>query len=275
MSVVVTGAPLAATEVAPGVIVEECVQAAGECAQSDSQEHVFVLQSRPVIRAQQVWEGRRREGSMPAGELSILPAGLPMTWRWAGAVQSLHVRISASTADDLAGGLLRRGRVDIPPSFSVPDLLARHLLETLRADATVPANTLKVEQLIQQVLTRIDVGYPAPALPGKRLSTTRLNTVLDWIDEHLSESISTAQLAALASVETSWFTRLFSATVGCSPYRYVLRRRVVHAQHALRAGASPAAAAARYGFVDQAHLTRHFTRIVGRPPAAWARAART
>jgi AraC family transcriptional regulator len=273
--VIVTGASLAATEVAPGVIVEERVQAPGECAQSDSGEHVFVLQSRPVTRAQQVWEGKRREGSMPAGEVSILPAGLPMAWQWAGDVQSLHVRVSSASADDLAGGLLRRGHVDIPPLFSVPDRLVRHLLEALRADATGYPDMLKAEQLIQHVLTRVDAGLPAAASRARRLSTSCLNAVLDGIDEHLAESISTAQLAALAGVETSWFTRLFSATVGCSPYQYVLRRRVVHAQHALRAGATPAAAAAQYGFADQAHLTRHFRRLAGRPPAAWVRAARS
>ncbi len=33
----------------------------------------------------------------------------------------------------------------------------------------------------------------------------------------------------------------------------------------------PAAAAAEAGFADQAHLTRHFKRIVGVPPGAYQR----
>jgi AraC family transcriptional regulator len=106
------------------------------------------------------------------------------------------------------------------------------------------------------------------------LPPQRLNQVLDWIDAHLSEPISLTELAAIAGVETSWFTRLFHRSAGLPPYRYVLHRRIILAQQALRAGMTPAAVAMHCGFVDQAHLTRHFRRIVGVPPAAWAASAR-
>ena len=141
--------------------------------------------------------------------------------------------------------------------------------------AVAGAEMLRCEHLVQQILERVAVRCkPTRCRRVGRLPPDRLNDVADWVEENLARQISVSDLAAVAGVETSWFTRLFTETVGCSPYQYVLNRRVLRAQYLLRAGMSPAAAAASFGFVDQAHLTRHFRRIVGHPPAAWTRMAR-
>jgi len=65
-------AAFAARDVATGITVEERIQPAGECAQSGSDVHVFVVQSVPVDGAQQRWEGVRREGPMHSGEVALL-----------------------------------------------------------------------------------------------------------------------------------------------------------------------------------------------------------
>jgi AraC family transcriptional regulator len=260
------------TTLSPGIVVAEQVQPTGACSQTDSSSHVFVLQAKPVSFARQSWEGVRREGGMPSGELAVLPAGLPMDWQWEGTVQSLHVCVDTAVAHDLTAGLLNRARVEVVPQFSLADVLARHLMDVIGMEAAAGTDALRAEELVQQLLTRVSPGRAAPGRRiGRGLPPSRLNEVLDWVEDHVSQPISTRQLAAVAGAETSWFNRLFTASVGCSPYRYVLRRRVLHAQRALRAGTAPAAAAAMCGFVDQAHLTRHFKALVGTTPAAWAR----
>ena len=54
-----------------------------------------------------------------------------------------------------------------------------------------------------------------------------------------------------------------------TPHAYQIQLRVRHAKALLRAGRPIASAAAEAGFYDQAHLTRHFTRIVGVPPGRY------
>jgi transcriptional regulator GlxA family with amidase domain len=49
---------------------------------------------------------------------------------------------------------------------------------------------------------------------------------------------------------------------------------VRHAKSLLRAGLPIALVAAEAGFYDQAHLTRHFKRIVGLTPGRYATEAR-
>jgi AraC-like DNA-binding protein len=64
--------------------------------------------------------------------------------------------------------------------------------------------------------------------------------------------------------------RAFKRHYGLPPHDYQLRVRIGLAQRALREGRRAADIAADYGFVDQSHLCRHFKRLVGVTPSAYA-----
>jgi AraC-like DNA-binding protein len=67
--------------------------------------------------------------------------------------------------------------------------------------------------------------------------------------------------------------RLFGEYVGVSPKWVIARYRLHEAEARLSAGEDVdlAALALDLGYYDQAHFTRDFQAIVGRPPAAYAR----
>jgi AraC-like DNA-binding protein len=65
--------------------------------------------------------------------------------------------------------------------------------------------------------------------------------------------------------------RSFRAETGLPPHAYVNHLRVRLARQLLDSGVAPADVAARAGFADQAHLTRHFKRVVGVPPRSYQR----
>jgi len=70
--------------------------------------------------------------------------------------------------------------------------------------------------------------------------------------------------------------RLFREHVGATPKWVIQRYRLIEAADRLAAGdaADGAALALDLGYADQAHFIRDFKRIVGRPPAAYARTLR-
>jgi AraC-like DNA-binding protein len=92
---------------------------------------------------------------------------------------------------------------------------------------------------------------------------------LDFIDACFAESISLAELAAVAGLSISRFAVRFSAETGVSPQQHVRLVRVRHAQHLLRRGLPPSIVATEVGFFDQSHLCRHFKRVLGRTPGEW------
>ncbi|PXY25964.1 hypothetical protein BAY59_20640 [Prauserella coralliicola] len=81
-----------------------------------------------------------------------------------------------------------------------------------------------------------------------------------------------AELAAEFGTSRFALQRAFRARFGLPPHAYLNQHRVRTARSLLARGVPPAEVAVTVGFVDQAHLSRHFTRIVGVPPGAYARA---
>jgi AraC-like DNA-binding protein len=65
--------------------------------------------------------------------------------------------------------------------------------------------------------------------------------------------------------------RAFRGETGLPPHAYLNQLRVRLARRLLDRGVAPAEVAAEVGFADQAHLTRHFKRVMGVPPGAYQR----
>jgi len=64
-------------------------------------------------------------------------------------------------------------------------------------------------------------------------------------------------------------SRDFRQLFGTSPYRYLIMRRLDLVRTLLMQGQSLASAALIAGFVDQSHMTGHFTNTWGLPPLRW------
>lgn len=92
------------------------------------------------------------------------------------------------------------------------------------------------------------------------------------IDTRFAEDLRLDELAAVAGLSSHHLIRAFRREIGLTPHAYVIDTRVRRAQACLRAGVSPAEAAAAVGFADQAHLTRAFKARLGVPPGAYQRA---
>ena len=98
-----------------------------------------------------------------------------------------------------------------------------------------------------------------------------MHIVRDLLDNVCDRSITLAELAHTADMNTFHLVRSFTAAVGISPHAYLLNRRLQRAQRMIEAGHTIVATALATGFTDQAHFTRHFLRFLDITPGRFAR----
>ncbi|MEW1834251.1 AraC family transcriptional regulator [Microbacterium sp. NPDC079995] len=97
------------------------------------------------------------------------------------------------------------------------------------------------------------------------------SSLRDLLEAHLTEPLTLAAAGRELGAHPNHLSRAFAAEFGIPPHRYLTSRRVDAARRYLVAGAPIASAAVAAGFHDQAHLTRHFRRVLGQTPGAFVR----
>ena len=100
----------------------------------------------------------------------------------------------------------------------------------------------------------------------------RLQAAIDYAQQHYDRAPSVDELAALAGLGRSHFTRLFKAQTGQSPLEYMNRLRIERAKSLLSQGDEPLAAVAEQsGFSSEYYLGRRFKQLVGVSPGQYRR----
>ena len=107
------------------------------------------------------------------------------------------------------------------------------------------------------------------------LDHARMRRVLDYIDQNLEEEFTVNDLAQVAYLSAFHFARMFSATMGMPPQRYVSQRRLDAAKKMIGVGKLPLSEIAfRSGFSSQASFTRAFRRATNMTPGEFRQHAR-
>jgi transcriptional regulator GlxA family with amidase domain len=112
--------------------------------------------------------------------------------------------------------------------------------------------------------------YIERPLPRSKCDT--VGEVLVWMEQHLDEEVTVEQLAERAHMSPRTFARRFQQETGTTPYRWILRQRVLLAQRLLEATDETVdTIAGRAGFGTAAALRHQFLRTVGTTPNAYRR----
>jgi AraC family transcriptional regulator len=112
----------------------------------------------------------------------------------------------------------------------------------------------------------------AQVVPRGGLAPWQARRVREYVASHLGTRIRTTDLAGVAQLSASHFTRAFKETFGETPIGYVSRQRMLYAQDLmLKSRERLSQIALTCGHCDQSHFTRVFRRKVGMSPRAWRR----
>lgn len=204
-----------------------------------------------------------------------VPAGVPL-WSRLGRAQTLsHLDFHLDSAP-LHARLTAVGLRGLPcKAMFAPDSEALLVLARLAArEVEAPRRGgLMLDGLLQSLLGEV-IDNPPDAMPQTSggLSPQHMTAIEHHMMQNIERSVGVAELAQVAGLSESWFSRAFKQSAGVSPQRWIAERRVAAAKEMMSDPQRPLAdIAVATGFSDQAHLSRTFRRAVGLPPSQWRR----
>jgi AraC family transcriptional regulator len=257
---------------------------ATEVALPPSTHHSLVLVHRPSEECELRYESVKRHTPPPAGSILVIPASIPVQWRWAGRNDSLHISLEPGLVARVAAESfdLDPTRVVVPPldQLLLPPLQAAMGAVDAELTAGGAGGPLAAESLANLLAVHLIRHVLAPCRPGRgrdgALPRGRLRAVVEYIEEYLDACPTLAQMAAVVRLNPYHFARQFKAATGLPPHQYVIARRVERAKQLLQGSAlSLAEVALRAGFSDQSAFCRHFKRLVGVTPRRFGMSSRT
>lgn len=126
---------------------------------------------------------------------------------------------------------------------------------------------LFIGQLLQEEADLAD----SPAAEQEQEPDRELQGVCGYLDTRYSGAVSLDELARLAGMSKYHFLRLFTRTMGITPYSYLQAIRIGRAKQLLEQGIPPAETAQLTGFGDQSHFTHTFKKLIGLTPKQYMR----
>ncbi len=208
---------------------------------------------------------RSRHHATPAA-VTVLPPLVPHDGRSAVAGTPFRKRVLYLARDWLNASAADAAASD--PLLRDPRALA--LVVGIHDSLTHPAEVVAAEWGVLALREAAGAQYGAASRTRATRDAPLARRLRRLLDERLTETFTIEEAARLLDAHPSHLVRVFSQTYGIAPHRYVTGRRVDRARRMLLAGRSPAEAAAASGFYDQAHLARHFRRVLGTTPGAFA-----
>lgn len=187
-------------------------------------------------------------------------------WRLALDPATLQIPVPPHAQVALGGGNLHH--VHIPDSERAEWTLRwRHLSLLLRQRRQTA--TELIQSLVRSML--FDIMRLERAAAGKGQGHQRLvGEVLRFIDAAYFGPLTLRELANHVGLSPAYLTHVVCKETGFPVHHWVIKRRILAAQHLLvESDLTIAAIAAEVGFRDTASLCRQFCKITGCTPTAW------
>jgi AraC-like DNA-binding protein len=196
--------------------------------------------------------------------VTILPPHVPHDGA-AATPGGFRKRVIYLESGHLSGSLI--GRAVDGPGF--PDRPLRRTISALHGALRDPGESLRAESLLALLTDGVRAHLGDPVRPVLRDQAAAYQ-LRDLLEAHILDGLSLYEAGRTLHFHPSHLVRAFSREFGMSPHQYLTSRRVDEARRLILSGEPLSSVARTSGFYDQPHLARHFKRILGVSPGAFA-----
>ncbi len=210
------------------------------------------------------YETLQSRGTARAGQVLLLDCNTPHSYAALGKCSFTFVHFAGAQSKTLYEEIIRSGGNLIRPADvnmlheSIGEMLACMKQEKHIGEAAASS------MLYGMLMQLLDA---AGALGSRSMADPVVDQAIAYIRNHLTAKLTVDEIAAAVGYSPSYFSRLFAAETGMSPYQFVVRSRVEQAQLLLRTThLSVQDIAFQTGFNSAANFCYTFRRILGVSP---------
>jgi AraC family transcriptional regulator len=219
-------------------------------------------------------DGRGIAVAVPVGALSMVPAGTAFSWRTEGPIDFAHLYVAPDVLAGVAREELDRDsrQLSLCDHVGISDpllgaLFCRMLVGLERSGGEHLFLDCLLRTFTMQLLHEHSTLSASVRAPKYALAPARLRQVIDFMETHLAENLTLADLARVANRSPYHFCRAFRQATGRPPYRYLIHRRIERAKAILVESDVPLTEVAReVGFHSQRQFAAMFTSVLGVSP---------
>lgn len=215
------------------------------------------------------YQTRLSRGTARAGQVLLLDCNAPHAYAAQGKCSFTFLHFAGAQSQALYDEIVRNVGNLIP--MASPNELHEsigELLFAMRSDHRL--NEAETSALIYSMLMKLleHSGASGAGSSGNPV----VDRAIGYIQSHLTDKLSVEEIAANAGYSSSYFSHLFAEETGLSPYQFVVKSRIEHAQQLLKTTRQTVQEIAfQCGFNSAANFCYTFRKLVGTSPHEYRR----
>jgi AraC family transcriptional regulator len=241
----------------------------------DAQTIVLTTRGRAVVEAYGD-DGQWHRSDYAPGRLGLTAPGRAVTLRWRTYSpedkETLHLYLPGRTLTDTATHMWQRevAAEDLPDTLGTDDKLVEATMLAMASAAADGADDLYAESAALFLAVHLLSRHREPSAERVGPHDPRLRRAIEYMHENLALRITLADMARAAGLSSFHFVRMFRATMGEPPRKYLTHLRIKAAcRHLERGVTSITDIAYLCGFSSSAHLSTALRRHTGMSPTQY------
>lgn len=208
-----------------------------------------------------------REFTLRPGRLYLIPAGTLFSFSCDRRLDQHWIHFTANWSGGLPLFELVEPEYEVVPADKAHVRMLVRRLEAL-FKASGPAESIEKTGILLILLSHFITAAGAEAVAKRRRAYLRFQDTIRYMEEHIAGPLRISDVARVAHLERTYFSRLFRDCLGVKPAEYVMRRRIERAKQRLWTTQDPLKSIAEsLGFADAFHLSKSFKRLTGMSPS--------
>lgn len=244
-------------------------------------EHIVSVVLRGPLNLLQRRNGHSVRRTMRGGDIMVTPVGEPKHLSHREEAEILKIRLGPEFLKRVVAGVgLAPESVELLDDFGTRDRHIENIGRALLAESRSGgfAGPLYVESLANQLVVHLLRHHSSARRPpddtSRALPRYKLERATDYINDNLREDLALKDIARTVSMSPFHFAHAFKRTIGVTPHRYVIERRLEKAKALLLdTNLTVTQIAYQVGYANHSHFSTIFQRFTGRSPRGYRRDA--